>query len=108
MLTHSKQAWSSDNELKQRRASEMAAAAAVLTAVYATEALPSSVNATIFLAGPTPRGGQALSWRREAVSVLQDEGFTGHVFIPEHRSGQWHGDYLAQVCVPSCVPARAG
>lgn len=65
--------------------------------VYALEEPPESFKKAVFLAGPTPRNADIASWRPEAVDVLQDEGFDGTIFIPEDRSGKWHGDTVAQI-----------
>lgn len=50
---------------------------------------------SIFLAGPTSRKGcTLLSWRVEALAILQKLGFEGKVFIPECRSGEWEDEKL--------------
>jgi len=41
---------------------------------------------SIFLAGPTPRNGEAESWRPEAVETLRKLGYTGLVYVPERKS----------------------
>jgi 8-oxo-dGTP pyrophosphatase MutT (NUDIX family) len=71
--------------------------------VYASEPLPSKVSKTVFLAGPTPRYDetkpveeQTPSWRPEALRLLKEAGFDGHVFIPEAREGKIK-DYVAQI-----------
>ncbi len=52
---------------------------------------------SIFLAGPTPRGPEAKSWRPEALEILRDWGFTGYAFVPETESWGWCGEYERQV-----------
>jgi len=52
---------------------------------------------SIFLAGPTPRSEDTLSWRPMALSHLREIGFTGSVFIPETEEWGWLGDYEGQV-----------
>ena len=64
--------------------------------VYAKEPLPSSPK-SLFLAGPTPRSSEVLSWRVEALRHLQEAKFDGLVFTPEPRDGQWAGDYTDQI-----------
>ena len=68
--------------------------------VYAKEDLPSGVewDPSIFLAGPTPRGGddKAKSWRPKAMELLKAAGFRGVIFNPESRH-EYHGDYLDQI-----------
>jgi 8-oxo-dGTP pyrophosphatase MutT (NUDIX family) len=65
--------------------------------VYAKEKPPEKWTSSIFLAGPTPRGGdKSASWRPEAMKLLENAGFDGVVFNPEPR-GKFHGDYLDQV-----------
>jgi Nucleoside 2-deoxyribosyltransferase like len=65
--------------------------------VYARESLPAVVTRSIFLAGPTPRGENVGSWRPAAIAELERQGFDGAVYIPEDRSGVYHGDYDHQV-----------
>jgi 8-oxo-dGTP pyrophosphatase MutT (NUDIX family) len=65
--------------------------------IYAQEPFPTTVRASIFLAGPTPRDKANPSWRPEALRLLEGEGFDGHVFVPEPRGGIWKGDYIGQV-----------
>ena len=65
--------------------------------VCARETLPTRIEKSIFLAGPTPRDPGTKSWRPEALVLLQELGFDGHVFVPEDRNGGFHGDYTHQV-----------
>ena len=68
--------------------------------IYAKEDLPLECSASIFLAGPTPRKSEVLSWRSEALGLLERAKFPGIVFVPEPRSGEWGSGpdaYLAQV-----------
>ena len=61
--------------------------------VYAREDLPTSMNRSIFLAGPTPRSDTPVpSWRGEMIERLRFLGFDGHIFIPEDRNGEWSKD----------------
>lgn len=46
---------------------------------YSRTELPKS----IFLAGPTPRHPDVLSWRPQAIELLKELGFTGTVLVPE-------------------------
>jgi 8-oxo-dGTP pyrophosphatase MutT (NUDIX family) len=64
--------------------------------VYALESFPSAVTKTLFLAGPTPRG-TAISWREEALRLLEELGYDGHVFVPEPKEGFWAENYINQV-----------
>ena len=64
--------------------------------VHAHEAPPDALGASIFLAGPTPRDADTPSWRPEALRLLAGRGFTGVVFVPEPRDGQWARDYDGQ------------
>lgn len=64
--------------------------------IYALEPFPMQVEKTIFLAGPTPRG-DATSWRSEAIQLLKDMGYDGHVFVPEPKNGFWAENYIHQV-----------
>jgi len=53
--------------------------------VYAREPLPDRWSKSVFLAGPTPRTKDVLSWRPEALRLLEALGYDGVVFIPEDR-----------------------
>lgn len=53
--------------------------------IYAREDLVPN-GATLFLAGPSPRGDDVPSWRPEALDVLNLLGFNGNVFVPEPRT----------------------
>lgn len=67
--------------------------------VYACTPFPQRVEKTIFLAGPTPRT-KAQSWRTEALALLEQHGFDGHVFIPEpdpETTEGWAEDYMRQL-----------
>lgn len=41
---------------------------------------------SIFLAGPTPRDKETLSWRKEASKKLELLGFNGVVYVPEYST----------------------
>ena len=49
---------------------------------------------SIFLAGPTPRDGKVVSWRKEAVEILEKLGFDGDVYVPECKNKIISEDYL--------------
>lgn len=66
-------------------------------AICAREALPKRTRGSIFLAGPTPRDPSVDSWRPQAMQLLWDLGYDGHVFIPEDRNGKVEMDYTDQV-----------
>lgn len=66
--------------------------------VYAGEEMPEKITKSIFLAGPTPRNKEEQeSWRPDALSILEDKGFDGVVFVPEDRSGEFKHSYDDQV-----------
>jgi hypothetical protein len=65
--------------------------------VYAHEPFPTTGEASIFLAGPTPRQADVASWRPEALRLLEKAGFKGHVFVPEGRDGVFRHGYESQV-----------
>ena len=73
-----------------------------MTVVYAMEEPPAQYEKSIFLAGPTPRSSDVLSWRRKALTILQDWGYSGVVYVPEDRPDEFgvttfHGNYDGQV-----------
>ncbi len=51
---------------------------------------------SIFLAGPTPRGENAKSWRTEACEILEEFGFDGVVYVPEYSTWKPKEDYVDQ------------
>lgn len=65
--------------------------------VYAFEEAPQSYAKSLFLAGPTPRDEQTLSWRPEALRLLEKSGYDGVVFVPEARDKTWRSDYDGQI-----------
>jgi len=59
---------------------------------------------SIFLAGPTPRSstvmdgfGEGKSWRPEAISILEQLGFDGNIFVPEPIEGEHWPKYDDQL-----------
>lgn len=77
--------------------------------VFSDQELPTEVEKTIFLAGPSPRyyEGSVIdtnTWRHKAVDLLASQGYDGHVFIPLPKFAFAAGtasknaiDYLSQV-----------
>ncbi|MCI9233561.1 MAG: hypothetical protein HFH08_03055 [Bacilli bacterium] len=51
---------------------------------------------SIFLAGPTPRGEDVVSWRTEACQILEQIGFDGVVYVPEYSTWKPKEDYVDQ------------
>ena len=51
---------------------------------------------SIFLAGPTPRGENVISWRTEACDILEQLGFDGIVYVPEYSTWRPKEDYVDQ------------
>ena len=43
---------------------------------------------SIFLAGPTPRGENQISWRKKACEILERLNFEDIVYVPEYST--WH------------------
>ena len=52
---------------------------------------------SIFLAGPTPRSTDVISWRGEAIKILDELGFDGIVYVPELEHDNRTFDYNNQV-----------
>lgn len=65
--------------------------------IYALEEMPDIINKSLFLMGPTPRSNDDVSWRIEALKLLDQKNFDGVVFIPETRNGEWKHDYDDQI-----------
>lgn len=55
------------------------------------------VGPSIFLAGPTPRSEDVISWRPKAIEILRRVGFEGTVLIPEPQNQGRFKDYTHQV-----------
>ena len=51
---------------------------------------------SIFLAGPTPRDGNVISWRIEACKILKKLGFDGIVYVPEYSTWKPKENYIDQ------------
>lgn len=65
--------------------------------LYAHEFLEEIPAQSIFLAGPSPRDVNHYNWRPEALQILESIDFSGTVFVPLPRSGEWPNDYNAQI-----------
>ena len=52
---------------------------------------------SIFLAGPTPRNKEVISWRINACKYIEKSGFDGVVYVPEYSSWKPLADYNHQV-----------
>ena len=52
---------------------------------------------SIFLAGPSPRGKEDYNWRPEALDLLTELGFSGTVYVPLPRDGEWTDNYDGQI-----------
>lgn len=65
--------------------------------LYSDEPFDYTIRNGIFLAGPTPRREDVISWRPKALKIIQDLGFKGSVFVPEYQNGGVKGDYIDQV-----------
>jgi hypothetical protein len=53
-------------------------------------------KSSIFLAGPTPRGKNVVSWRNEACKILEELKFNGIVYVPEYSTWKPKEDYVDQ------------
>lgn len=65
--------------------------------VYSDQDLPNEVFKTVFLAGPTPRNNNVVSWRDEAIEIFKKNNFKGTLLIPEPSNGKFEHDYDDQV-----------
>lgn len=70
--------------------------------VFSDQPLPTFVEKSLFLEGPSPRDLETLDWRREAVEILEQLHYNGVVYIPcpknvwdRSKDGKW--DYDSQV-----------
>lgn len=64
--------------------------------IYSDQKLPNRVTKTLFLAGPSPRDKETVSWRDEAIEILKELKYDGTVFVPEPSSGVYP-DYDGQI-----------
>ena len=64
--------------------------------IYSMENLDIT-NKSIFLAGPIPRDNNAISWKSEAIKILDENNFNGTVLIPERRDFVAKSDYIDEV-----------
>ncbi|MCF2532610.1 nucleoside 2-deoxyribosyltransferase domain-containing protein [Yinghuangia soli] len=71
-----------------------------VTVVHASDEPPASWDASIFLAGPTPRSPDVASWRPAALDLIRRQ-WTGAgelvVFVPEPADGAPWSDYDDQI-----------
>jgi hypothetical protein len=52
---------------------------------------------SIFLAGPTPRSSEVISWRPAAIELFKKQNYAGMLLVPEETDGNWRGSYEDQV-----------
>lgn len=64
--------------------------------IYADQKLDTT-GAGLFLAGPTPRRSDVLSWRPEAISILEKLKYSGKVFVPERSDWSIKFNYIDQI-----------
>jgi len=64
-----------------------------MTVIYSGQYLPIT-GESIFLAGCSPRKGQTLLWRYEALAYYREIGFEGTIIVPEPESGEPWADYI--------------
>lgn len=62
---------------------------------------------SIFLVGPTPRNSCIVSWRPEAIRILENNKFDGTVLVPERSDWSSLNSYIDQVdweyeCLKNC------
>lgn len=71
-----------------------------VTVVHATDAPPPRWDASVFLAGPTPRSADVPSWRPAAIDLIRRH-WAGPgdlaVFVPESSTGEFNADYDDQI-----------
>lgn len=65
--------------------------------IYTGEPMPTEVESSMFLVGPSPRSNDVPSWRPAALDYLRKRGYNGTVFVPEARDGEAYPDYDSQV-----------
>ncbi len=63
---------------------------------YADRPLSKSDRPAIFLAGPTTRSRDVISWRPQALEILSDLQFAGRVFVPERSQGVTQVDSIEE------------
>ena len=51
---------------------------------------------SIFLAGPTPREENSISWRKEACEILRKKNFDGVIYVPEYSTWKPKENYIDQ------------
>ena len=68
----------------------------MVNVVFAPELLDVR-GVSVFLAGPTPRSPEVVSWRPKAILEFEKQGFSGTLLVPEDRSGVFKSSYDEQV-----------
>ena len=63
---------------------------------YSDENVSDNIE-SIFLAGPTPRDTETISWREEAIRILEHLNYEGLVYVPERKNDDHNFDYDNQV-----------
>lgn len=62
---------------------------------------------SIFLAGPTPREKDSLSWRKSACEILKKLDFDGIVYVPEYSTWKPKESYVDQAMWESIALTQA-
>jgi len=65
--------------------------------IYAPEEVPQTMSKSLFLAGPSPREKTHPNWRIEALTLLENFGYNGTVFIPLPEDGVFTHSYSDQL-----------
>lgn len=52
---------------------------------------------SVFLAGPTPRDKDTVSWRPAAIELFRQANFSGTLLVPEDETGGVQGNYDDQI-----------
>lgn len=69
----------------------------VLKILYSDDEIFDGKDASIFLAGPSPRKSDVQSWRPKAIEILKEAGFEGTILVPERKDWSVQFDYIDQV-----------
>lgn len=69
----------------------------MMQVVYVGQEFPKSFRKSLMLVGPTPRSPTVLSWRPEALRILEKIGYDGVVFVPEREDATWRHSYDDQI-----------
>jgi len=65
--------------------------------IFSDQEIPTKIQKSMFLAGPSPRGSKKDEWRHTTLEILEKYNYIGTVFIPIPRA-YFYGEKSLSEC----------